>query len=606
MSYYADVGITILSYVMLAVSVNLLIGYAGQTTMAQAAFFGIGAFAAGRLALPLAVGGGSDVAQGGLSSGLGWNEWIAMAAAVVLSGVAAFAVSIPAARRVTGEYLILLTLAFQTIVSQLMLSLDGVTGGSVGLYGLPPLELFGTQLLEPQQAFLLILAVTAVVVVVCWCIGESPFGRVLRGIREDEVAVRALGKNTWLAKALVFGVSAAIAGGAGALLAFYHGFVSPASYTADTSIFIVSLIVLGGSGNMLGAIVGAILLAGVGPVLENVSFIGDDAIPWQGVIYGAALMVMAMARPQGLIPEGASVRRGLASLRAGGRRAAAPAPGAPAQGRSAEAALQTLDRALAGDGGEHRRGEVVLEVSGLSKRFGGVQAVSEVGFELRRGTITALIGPNGAGKTTIFNLVMGAIEPDAGRVVLKGRDVVGEPTHRIARQGMSRSFQDVRVFEQLTALDNVAMAIPGQFGESVVRLAAWPVARRHERRTRAQALDYLSFVGLEHVAGQRVANLSFGDQKLVAIARLLATQNEVLLLDEPTAGVDVGAVEKVIGVVQRLRDHGVAVCIVEHSLHVVEELADDAIFLDQGTVLARGTIAELTSRRELTEVYFGA
>ena len=212
----------------------------------------------------------------------------------------------------------------------------------------------------------------------------------------------------------------------------------------------------------------------------------------------------------------------------------------------------------------------VLEVRNLSKRFRGLQAVDDVSFDLARGKITALIGPNGAGKTTIFNLLTRVITPDTGTVTLNGEDISGLSPHRIAKRGMARSFQDGRLFERLTAVENVMLAVPGNSGENLALLATRPLhCRARDQEARELALEALGFVGMRAQAGTVVADLSFGDQKLVAIARLLATQCDVLLLDEPTSGVDPGAVEGVIEVVRGLRDAGKTVCLVEHSVHMV-------------------------------------
>ncbi len=252
------------------------------------------------------------------------------------------------------------------------------------------------------------------------------------------------------------------------------------------------------------------------------------------------------------------------------------------------------------------RSDDVVRLEGLRKTFGGLTAVDGVDMQFTRGRITALIGPNGAGKTTIFNLITGIIAPDAGRIFLGGEDITGVPPYRIVRRGMARSFQDVRVFRQLSVLQNVAMAIPDQAGENVLKLALRPIhARKVERRTLAAAREVLDFVGIENRAGDIVTDLSFGEQKLVAIARLLATRCDVLLLDEPTSGVDPGAVETVIDVVKGLRSVGKTICLVEHSVHLVQRLADHAYFLDRGRVIAQGTMDDLTSQEELVEIYFG-
>ena len=613
MDYLADVGITTLIYIILGVSLNLLLGCAGEVSLAHAIFYGIGGYTVGLLTLPVVEGGAA--AARGVTSGHGWALLPALVVAMAIAFVFAFAVSLPAVLRVTGEYLILLTLAFQTVVNQLMSSLTEITGGPYGLTPIPPVSLFGTQLVKPTQAFLLLLAVTAVVVLVCWRLGESPFGRRLKGIREDEVAVRALGKGTALPKMLVFGIAAAIAGMAGALAASYYQFIAPDNYNLDLSIFVVSVVVLGGAGNFTGTVVGALLLGALDPILSEL--VGDNAIPWQGVIYGLALVMIMRYRPAGIVPEG----KGLGPLlkRVLGR-AVGPVPDPALAGKvqapswrgqlppgSASPAAHERGKRQADDGGALTSGENgIVVIKGLVKRFGGITAVDGVDIVLREGHITALIGGNGAGKTTVFNLITGIIRPDGGRVALRGKDITGQQPHRIAQLGMVRSFQDTRVFQRLSALQNVAVAVPGQPGENPANLAVRPLrSRKAERKTLERAASALAFVGLVDRRHEVVSNLSFGEQKLVAIARLLATGSEVLLLDEPTSGVDPGAVEKVIEVILRLREIGHTICLIEHSVHFVERLADHAFFMDQGRVIASGTMAELRSQEQLTEIYFG-
>lgn len=616
MDYYADIGVTILFLVILSVSLNLLLGYAGEVSMAHATFYGIGAYTAGRLTLPATQG----LSSRGVSSGLGWSIYPALVVAVIVAVVLAGAISIPAISRVRGEYLILLTLSFQLVANQLMNSLDNVTGGPYGITPIPPITVFGNTLLAPHQAFWAIFVVAAIVVLLAWGLGESPFGRILKGIREHETAVRAVGKNTVIPKVIVFSIAAGMAGLAGAANAYYVQFVAPGTYSLDLSILVVAIVVLGGIGNLTGSIAAAIVLGALKPLLQQV--VGDNAIPWQAVIYGFALVVLVRFRPQGLIPEGSGVVPALRALRmkvaplvnrgqlvavgAGTGlldTATAATPAFDAAATSPPAQPMRGPAAEAPNGGD---GPVVLRVEGLEKRFGGLRAVQGVTFDLHEQVITALIGPNGAGKTTVFNLITGAMAPDAGRVILRGEDVTRMSPAVIARKGMARTFQDVRNFQRLTALDNVALAVPAQPGEHVPLLLGRPLhCYRAERKTRERALDALAFVGLADRAHELVGNMSFGEQKLVAIARLLATECNILLLDEATSGVDPWAVEGVIDVIHGLKRLGRTICLIEHSLHFVEQLADHVIFLDQGNVIAEGTLAELIAQPHLTEIYFG-
>ena len=247
----------------------------------------------------------------------------------------------------------------------------------------------------------------------------------------------------------------------------------------------------------------------------------------------------------------------------------------------------------------------IVRVEDLAKHFGGIYAVNGVNLVLSENQITALIGPNGAGKTTIFNLITGVLTP-TGRVYLRGRDITGKPPNEVATLGMARSFQDTRLFRRLTVLQNVAMAVPHQTGENVASLALRPLrSRRVEEETLAKAMGYLELVEMADTAHALVANLGYGEQKVVAIARLLATESPVLLLDEPTSGIDPAILDDMIALVLRLKALGRTICVVEHSLHVVEKLADHVVFMEDGRVTAEGTIDELTSQQRLVEAYFG-
>jgi len=618
--YYSDIAVMILIYIGLASSLNLLMGFAGQFSMAQAAFYGIGAYAAGILMVDY-----------------GWHPLLSIVAAAVTSLVFATILSLPATKRVHGEYLILLTLAFQMVVFQLMNSMRDLTGGPYG-FTVPWLTLFGRDFIAPADFLPIMIIVTAAVVLIAWGIGGSPFGRLLKGIREDETAVRALGKNTTTHKLLIFAITAALAGLIGGISAFYYQFIAPGTYTLDLSIFLVSIVVLGGMGNLTGTVVAAVILGGLRPLLQNLNVIGEDnSFSWQAVVYGSALVLLMMFRPEGLLPEGVGVRTLFGRQRRDGASVAAGSPGL--QLVTAGAALGGRDvpplpvvaqapplirppdrvatrlRPLSDEAPTHAAistpaatgtSPEIVQLVDIAKHFGGLYAVDGVNMAFREHRITALIGPNGAGKTTIFNLVTGALKPHRGQVLFRGADITGKTPNEVATLGITRTFQDVRLFRGMTVLQNVALAGPGQAGENVASLALRPrQARRIEAETLTRARRHLEVVGMTRQADERVGNLGYGEQKLVAIARLLATECEVLLLDEPTSGIDPAALDEMIALVLRLRDLGRTVCIVEHSLFVVEQLADHVVFMEEGRVTAEGPIAEIKTQPRLVEVYFG-
>ena len=568
MNYIADIGITILIVATLAATLNLLIGFTGQFSQAHAIFYGIGAYTTGLFLLRA----GAPII-------------VAIIASIIVSFLFAWFIAIPAMRRVTGEFVLLLTISFQMVVNQLMTSLVSFTGGAYGLAPIPPLEIFGKPSFPPY-VFLLFLVVASIIILFCMWLGRSPFGRLLRGIREDEFAVRAVGKATISKKLTIFGVSAALAGLIGGLGAMYYQYIAPQSFNLDYSIFLVAVVVLGGTGNILGSVVGAVILGSVHPILQTIPNIGENAFSWQGVIYGFLLIILMFFRPEGLIPEKFKSKK----ISTSGEEVDIPL----------EKLFSMYKKAKGGSG------STVLTIDGMSKRFGGIQAVKDVNMGLQKNKITALIGPNGAGKTTIFKLITGALKPDEGKIKLFGNDIYGLEPHQVAQLGMVRSFQDVRLFQKISVLENIAIAIPKQGGEKILSLMLRPFKSIHnEKKTLMKAMKYLQIVGMKDKAYDLVTNLSYGEQKLVAIARLLATECEVLLLDEPTSGIDPSAVDEMIDVIIRLRNAGKTICIVEHSLHVVEKLADHIVFLESGTVLAEGTLVDLTAQNELVEAYFG-
>jgi len=566
MEFWLHVLNWILLLSILGVSLNLLLGYAGLVSMAHGALFGIGAYAAALTARDLGV-----------------PFPLTVVIAVAFTTAVAAAVTLPALR-VHGEYLILLTLAFQMVVYGLMLSWTDLTEGRTGVSGIPRPAIAGSALTTPTQFLPLIALVTALAFAVGWRIGESPFGRVLKALRDDERATLAIGKSVLRYKVAVFAISGAVAGVASALFAHYQAFINPFSFTLDRSIFLVALVVLGGTANLLGTFVGAVLFVGLPEVLRFLEARQDIVDAVRNLIFGGLLVLFMRFRPEGLVPE---------HSRLGRRRRPVTAPpdvtGAAVIARSGPAP----------DG-------PALVARGLAKRFGGIRAADDLSLSLSRGKVTALVGPNGAGKTTVFNLLTGFLPTEAGAISLDGRDVTGLAPWRAVRAGLARTFQDVRLFERMTVLDNVMVAIPDQPGERLgpLFLAPGRVARA-ERENRERALRYLAFVGLAHRAGDVAGALAFGEQKLVALARLLATEADVLLLDEPASGVDPQWVARILDLIRQCARAGRTVCLVEHNLEAVTVVADHAYFMEAGRIVAEGTPEALMADARLGEIYFG-
>jgi branched-chain amino acid transport system permease protein len=597
----------VLFFIMLALSLNLLMGYLGLLSVAQASFAGIGAYTVAKLTID------QD-----------FTFFPAVIVGTLFATIAGVLIALPAIR-LKLEHLILLTLAFAIVLVSVANGIPEL-GGLYGLLGIPFPEIFGKTIIQPSEYFWLFLVVGLVIFFVYWRMGESPYGRVLKAIREDEIAARSLGKNAFSYKLQVSAVTSAMAGLAGCLLAYYQQLVTPQTYAVNASLLAVTMVIFGGMGSLFGPVVGAVAIVISTPILEKIFDVDPEKASLIRLIaYGIAIILIIRLRPQGIIPEGASLTRFSRRMWArvsGGVTAPAPqlahATASPG-GALAEESTARLSGAMHSDGapaapaapaasgnGAARDG-MTVKVEGLSKRFGGIVAADNVQIELPAHQITGLVGPNGAGKTTLFSLLTGMLPRDSGYVQLYGQDVTEVRMDLIARRGMVRSFQDVRLFLKLSAIDNVMVGFQGHPGESLFGLFFRPIATwRTERHNRVRAMELLRFVGLADRAEYPAGALAFGDQKLLAIARLLATDASVMLLDEPTSGIDPQWVENVAGVVRALPSMGKTVCIVEHNLHALERVVDRCYFMEYGKITGEGTLQSLMDEPRLQEAYFGS
>jgi branched-chain amino acid transport system permease protein len=365
------------------------------------------------------------------------------------------------------------------------------------------------------------------------------------------------------------------------------------------------MVIFGGMANLAGSILGAAVVGMLEPVLRRVIHMeASKAALVQLIVYGAGLTILMMTRPQGVLPEGRTVLS-LFRRKTVQRVEMHDAEWVPdvevTRAGGVRLAQHQDERDL-----RWQNAPVVLETSGVTKRFGGITAAEDLHLELRKGTITALVGPNGAGKTTVFNLLTGFIRPDAGSVKLNGVELVGFTPDHVARMGLVRSFQDVRLFSRISVLENVTLAVQHQYGENLAKLFLRPrVVSARDNDARDRAMDSLKFVGMAAFADVPAGALSYGQSKLVSLARVLATDAAVLLLDEPASGIDTKWVDTMLDLVEAVRDQGHTVCIVEHNLHVVGQLADHTYFMELGRITAEGTIDELTNAPRLAEAYFG-
>ena len=561
MDYVLHILIMTCLYVILATSFNLLIGFAGLFALSQAAFYACGAYATAIL-----------------TTSLGLPFPLPTLIGAVAAGGFGMITALPALR-VGGHYLVIVTLALQIILVDILLNVKPLTGGTEGITGIAKISLSGWTLGTPARFLPLAAAVAVLCFWVAHRIAVSPFGRALRAMRENEEAAQALGKNIVAMKLTVFVVSAGLSAVAGSLLAHYIGYVGPNSFTVDETIYILAMVIVGGLGNLWGSLAGAVLLVGMPELLKFVELPTASADMVRSILYGLILIGILRLRPQGLIPERAIV--------------------AVPPGEAAAIAAEPMLTVTVDPGAR-------LSAHQLFKNFGGVTAVDGLDVELSPGTITGLIGPNGAGKTTAFNLLTGFLKSSAGDVRYRGRSLNGLKPHEIVRARIARSFQDLKLFRRMSVLENVLVALPDQRGDRLWAVLFEPrQVRLDEARNIARAKAVLRFVKLDGKLLDRADSLSFAEEKLLAIARLLATGAEVLLLDEPLSGLDPATVQEILPVVRALAAEGRAICIIEHNLDIIRDLCDTAIYLDEGRVRATGTPEQLMADAALAERYFG-
>ena len=563
MDYVLHILVMVCLYSILATSFNLLIGFAGLFALSQAAFYAFGAYATAILSVKL---------------GLAFP--LPLTAAILFTAAVGILVALPAIR-ISGDYLVIVTLALQVIALAVIVNWHGLTGGPDGIRGVAPLHFLGLPLDTPRR-FLPVAALAAAAgFLIAWRLAHSPFGRALRAMRENEAGAEAVGKNLLYMKVVVFAFSAGLAAVAGSLYAHYFTYVGADGFTIEQTIYILAMVILGGTGNLWGSVAGAAILVVLPDALQFIHLPVEIADKSRLVIYGVLLMAVLRFRPQGL----------LAAAAAGGTRGALT-PLAVTQGGAG-----LLDPIAPG--------EATLSGAKLARAFGGIRAVADLSIALTSGRITGLIGPNGAGKTTAFNLLTGFLAPDEGEVTLRGRPINGLKAHRIVGAGVARSFQDLRLFARMSVLENVLVALPRQSGDRIGQVFFRPFrVAREERANIARAMSVLAFVHHDGKAGETADSLSYAEEKLLSIARLLATGAEVLLFDEPLSGLDPTTLTEILPILRELARSGRTVCIIEHNLDVIKELCDEVCFLDEGRILAIGTPERLMTDPELATRYF--
>lgn len=545
-AFYDSLLYLILHWIVLATSWNILSGYTGYFSFGHGAFFGAGLYTTATL--------------------LSRYEWPFLWTLPVAAGVAcvlgvALGAVVFRVKGIRGEVFALLTLAVTFVIGTIIVNTPIDGGNGVSLAAVPVPAIGPT----PSSTFYLLALVAATVtLLVAWRITQTKFGAGLFAIHDDEDAAEVMGVPTYRYKLVALGISCALAGVAGGIHALFLSYVTVGEvFTITVPLTVVLMSVLGGTRHWAGPAIGAVAIT----LLLYTFTAANHAVAGKAMV-GVILIAAILFMPDGILPR---------LLKWLPKRVPAVQAAPPAEAAANAAPV----------------GEVLLRTQGLAKSFRGVKALGGVDVEVRRGEILGLLGPNGSGKSTFINVVSGHYLPTAGRVQFEGQDLAGQAAHRIARAGISRTYQIPRPFPHQTVLDNVALA--AMFGGGLPTPAA----------ARSQAMSWLAFAGLEEKAHVLPDQLNLHQRKFLELARALASRPRLVLLDEVLCGLTPGEIDDAVALVRRIRDQGSTVVFVEHVMRAVMALTDRVVVFDGGQVLAVGPAAEVMQRPEVMTAYLG-
>ncbi len=546
--YFSFILAMVAMNIMVGVGLNILLGLSGQVSFGHVGFFAIGAYTAGILTLN------------------GVSFWLALVAAGCVAGAAGLLLAIPVLRA-TGPYLAMITIAFAFIVEHGAIEWRGLTGGANGLMGFPSPTFFGHVMNEADIA-LLAMALAGASLVFYLLLARSTWGVAMCAVRDSEVAAQSVGLNPVVIKTVSFALSAVLTGIAGALFASLNMFISPGSFPFFQSILFLLAVVIGGAGTLWGPVVGALL------VVLLPEFLSDFA-EYRLLLFGSLLLVVLWAAPKGIVGTVSSWFQMMVPS---------------GQGTVQDRSNVRFEPAITG--------KIPLRVRNLGIAFGGVQAAKDVSLTAEPGRVTSIIGPNGAGKSTVLNMISGFYKPQSGTVDLSG-DLTGRSAFQVARAGIARTYQTTQLFGEMSVLQNLLIA--RRRGRLGMLLAS--AASPEEEAFAGNLLNYVGFHGNVH---QKAGDLPHIDKRLVEVARALATQPQVLLLDEPAAGLMSDDKERLGTLLRNIADAGMTVVLVEHDMSLVMAISDHILVLDAGLPLSEGTPAVVRQDERVLEAYLGA
>ena len=543
--YIANIMMQAATYAIAVFGLSVVLGLCGQINLAQAAFFALGAY---------------TVALGTVDYHLPF--WLCLVGGMALALAAGAALGL-STLRLGGHYLAMVTISFQQILTVVLINATGFTHGPDGVSSIPRPTGFTS-----GQAFLaLVVAILAISGYLVWRLVDTRLGRAMRAVRDNELAAGANGIDIFRTKLIAFALAALLAGLGGGLFAGGFSYISPDQFAFADSIVLLTMALLGGASSPIGAAIGTGFLILIPEWLRFLKSVPGLYL----AVYGLAVILIVIFMPDGIW--------GYLSKLFQARERGRPEPTEPL-------ALRPVDSGA----------PMALEVRGLCKNFGGLKAVDGVDLQVRRGGVHALIGPNGSGKTTMLNVVTGLNRASDGTIFVDGVDVTGLPAHKRTVAGLARTFQNIRLFRSMTALENVVVGAERD-GNALIeggRNALW--------RRAQTALD---FVGLGHRVDERIPSFSYGHQRLIEIARALAANPTVLLLDEPAAGLNLSEKKALHDLLGRIAAQGLTILLIDHDMTLVAGAARHVTVLNFGRRIADGETAEVLRQPDVAAAYLG-